>query len=363
MGGGGTSGAVQFPAYMENTHKQWLDADGITSYVFPSIPAVMKTMLADNPSPYESKTYEDINYAILPAISEELGEFDLAVDNFSATDTYQTITDSVVAQVDKEGVLNNIDTATLAEAIKSESKEVLTEAIAFATEQIDSGYLEDIFHAYIRRSNYAKSRAIRSFASGMADINAVQSSAFLFGVALIESEHLQQVDEFNRTLTKENYDKMVSEFMNSYKQRLGQELQVKLQEATTRTQFLSTAVQMTLQRYDRAIEWKQAVSQLTGELMRLRFVMDSESTANNADLDAKNAMWDMEVYKQGVALLGGIGGGHPLPEGPSKAGSAIGGALSGAASGAMAGSVIPGIGTAVGAGIGGVMGLASGLMN
>lgn len=360
--GGGTSGQVGFPDYMEETHQDFIGYG--SSFTGPSIFDVMESGLGSGGDPYISWTseYDDPSSDVVE-FEGDLDEYRDSVMALDHQDDWEGLVDAVLDKIDSSGMLESVDTSEIATALRTQNEEQLTSAIEFAIESLDDGILDDLVRSFDRRSAHTKARSIREFSSQMADINAVQSSAFLFGLALIESEHIQSVNEFNKEVTKDSFDRLVSENLALFKQRMTQEIEVKVREEALRAQIAGQHIQITYQQLMQNTELKRQVANLNTEMKRIKFVMNQEYVANSADMDAKSAMWDFKVYEYGVAYLGGLGGGAVLPDKPSKASSSIGGALSGAASGAMMGSVVPGIGPAVGAGVGALMGLGSGLLS
>ena len=94
---------------------------------------------------------------------------------------------------------------------------------------------------------------------------------------------------------------------------------------------------------------------LQTEISRIEIVADDEYTTAINEQEYREQTWDLEILERGIAALGITGGGHFVPKGPTKAGSAIGGALSGAALGAQ-------VGGPPGAAVGGVAGGIAGLL-
>jgi hypothetical protein len=111
------------------------------------------------------------------------------------------------------------------------------------------------------------------------------------------------------------------------------------------------------------IAWEDDYARMFVEGKRIKIVAKKEQTDQNATIDEKDGLWDLEVFQFGANLMAGIAGGtsgNKLKT-PSVAQSVIGGAMSGAATGAMIGgqagnAVGPGYGALIGA----VLGAAAG---
>lgn len=293
MGGGGSAGKVGYPTYLEEQHGQFLvGASGSGNSITPttSIYDLWEDGLGVGGNPYTGLSYSD------PA------------SDFTELEGLSTAF--------KDEVDGIVPADELTDAVNSAVKAADSNAITLATK------------AFQDSQKQTRARSLRSFSSEMAGINAVNSSAYMFGIALIESAALQSVENFRADLTIRQQEQLTQNFID-----------LRLQKA----QLLQT------------------VASITAEVKRLKVVAEAEYVANEADLSYKHANWEWEVVLNTVTAMGGLGGGTRLPGSPSKTASALGGALSGAATGAAIGSVVPGLGTAVGAGIGGLLGLASGV--
>ena len=277
-GGGGSSGKVSFPAYMETTHQNWLGYGSDT--IESSIVDIMNTALGS--SPFASTVAYDPDTDLAALIAYVTGLSTL------------------------EGLLEtNASMATLAAGITDD-----TNLVALAATFSDD--LSDQLDADV----YPR------FEAGMRDINAVMSSAFTIGRAVIESQRTKESAKF-----------------------LAQ-LRVK---ATTDDALKLIELQL---------QFRKALASLGVEATRMKLVAKSEEAATNVKYDEADAKWDLEVYQYGNNVLASIqGAAHYVPdkEKSNGVGNALGGALSGAA---MGGS----IGGPWGAAAGGVLGLGASLL-
>jgi hypothetical protein len=159
------------------------------------------------------------------------------------------------------------------------------------------------------------------FVAGMRDINAVVSSSFVVGRAMME---------VGRTKAISKYD------------------------AGLRYAMLPVAAD----RWARHLEWNRSVIMTYAEIMKLYFSTAMDIDGKNYELAAKEALWPFTVLDNERAALGALQGATNSKSdvaGASTAQKAIGGALTGAAAGAMVGGV-------PGAVIGGVLGAATGFL-
>jgi len=232
--GGGQSGMVDYPGYMKTKHESWLN----------EIDALIDVAIANNP--YEGPGWGDGWYVYNP--EEDLYEMIMALDDF------ETFLDELDAGVDDEAAAfgailqNRIDTDT-----------------------------------------------IPSFEAGMRDINAVQTTSFVIGKAILYARKDEQVAQYVADLNGK----------------------LRLQTMDQRRMLATYYV----------------------EALRLSIVAMKEHHDEYMEFETAAAKWDLEMYSYGGNMLASIGGarGGGGPAKPSRAQSAIGGAMVGASIGAYAG--------------------------
>jgi len=154
---------------------------------------------------------------------------------------------------------------------------------------------------------------VARFEAGMRNINAVNSSAFAVGKAIIYAKKNEQVATFSAGLRLDAF--------------------LKLAEARRLT-YATMA-----------------------EVYKAKIIAKKEEFDTQMEIDVKEALWEIEIYKYGGNMLSSIGGASQMtgPTGPAKAQSAMGGAMMGAMVGGYATSW-SGPGMAVGAVVGGIAG-------
>jgi len=282
-GGGGGSGVVDYPAHMKTWHNRTLDHMGVDT-VTSSMTDIINVALGTDP--YVGTLAYDPD--------TELTSMFTAIDDL----------DTMVALLSSGTGLDDIIANVLSDT------------------RIDNAVTEFSLDLADRLT----SEVIPRFESGMRDINAVVSSAFVIGRGIIETGQARQVSKYSA------------------------DLHMKM--------FSDTALNLVTLK----LQYQHIVSHLLVETNRLKIVAKKEETDTQLDIDESAATWDLNVFQHGANLLASIGGGVLVPNEvkkpskPSDASQAIGGALAGAATGAMIGSVVPGIGTVTGALVGAALG-------
>jgi hypothetical protein len=296
-----TAGRVDFPSHMKTIHQDWLNNTG--SDTMGSSQSMVDLMTASiGNSPYGSMTAYD------PATP--LAAMDTAITAFN------TLVDALDEETDWEA---KIDAAkTKIDAAVVDDTYVDADIAAFGNELDDQ--IDNI--------------VLPRFQGGMRDINAVMSSAFVVGEALIEGMR----------------DRDVAKYGTDLRQKL--HLQ--------RNDFIFKGTEAMLRDLFSRIELEKTVAHYTIEANRLEIVAEKEKKDTENSIEINDGRWDLETYQYGANLLAAIGGGTVIPSGASSPGddpstgqSALGGALAGASIGSSVGG---GTGALIGGALGGLAG-------
>jgi hypothetical protein len=276
--GGDSSATVRYAGYIEDKHKDFLNEI-----------VVRRTAAIDN-SPYASYTavasddgFFGVGYTLasFPSLYDMYGKFMAGLD-------VEVIYDQIYGDLMEGPVTHNL---------------VSAEA-AFLSDELES----DILPRY---------------EVGMRDLNAVMSSTFIIGKALLEETRLKAVAKYSAGL-----------------------------------QY--ALLPIAAQRWQAHLEWNKAVVLTYAEIMKLYFTAKMDVDNHNTEMLAKNRLWPFTVLdyeRVAIAALQGATKSTTNAAGGSGVGRAISGALGGAAAGAMMTPAFP----VAGAAIGGLLGLAGAL--
>jgi hypothetical protein len=300
--GGGSSGKVDYPDYMKDWHGRVLDDSG-TDSLSTSITAVMDAALGN--SPWAAYTAYDPD--------ADIAAYEAAVSDYA----------TILAGIDY-----TVDWASF-----------YAQAVATIDAAADDIVDDDVDAYADTLDDELTTKVLPRFRAGMRDVNAVVSSAFVIGQAVIEG------------------------FRDRDVARHASKLRVALVTGAN-SSYLEAVNQMTNLMINR-LNYEDSYAKLMIEANRIKIVAKKEESELNSRYDESDALWDLEVFKYGGNMLASIAGAavNEGVEGPSTGASMIGGALSGAAAGAMiAGASKGAIAGPVGAIIGGVLGAASALL-
>ncbi len=274
-------------------------------------------------------------------------------------------TEHAAAITDTESAVTGARTKASTEAVAA-----VTAAVTAAETILESAPVTNMIEQFRRRAESTHLKSLSRFTGGMADVNAVQSSAFLMGMALLESEHGERVEEFIARLSMQIYESVVPAYLQleatfstdhlaTFRDRANTHLRAQtvldLQVRSGRDNFMRQAVNDLSGMLVRLGESKRTLAATSGEAGRLKFVALSERDKQDVLYDVEEWLWELKLFQYGANVLSAqVTGGQVLPERPSQMSTTLGGAMTGAAIGT--GQAGPGIGTAVGAIVGGIGG-------
>jgi hypothetical protein len=293
-GGGGSSGKVEYPAYLQTAHGRLIDSGGTDS---PSNSVVDAINAAYGNSPY------------------------IGINAYDPTTTLTT------AEVPVTTLRNLNLTTALADAL---TEIPLIAAVVDPLVTDLTAKITPVVTAYTAMvDNEVQTKVLPKFRRGMQDINAVQTSSYVIGEALILAEETRDIAKFAADLELRAYDKR-------------NDMIVQLSD------YVLKSVQTNL-------TFHQTIAHISAEFARIKITAFKEQVEADAELDEKDAEWDLKLFQYGGNLIASIAGAAAtVNKKPNQFMSALGGVMSGVAAGAA-------MGGAPGAAIGGVLGGIAGL--
>lgn len=302
--GGGSSGKVRYPSYVETTHREWLENtidDWPQEYEDIGVAAgwnaltpltyVMESVLRGE-NPYEAAfTYDPSGD--LDEVNDRFEDYDDLVKQLQPYGDWETWVTDIAAVADDE-ILSTDEISDVVDAFE---------------DRLDDRYAAD----------WAK------IALGYAAENAVLTSAFPVAYANFMQNKQNAIDDFEAKLTLEDRQK--------------------------RADFINNNVRLVANLTLGRIDAHRMSTHLFGEINRQEIVAQREYLSTDLDMDVRETLFDFIPFEHAGALLAAPGGGVAVTETnhEKSAASVLGGTLSGAAAGASAGGP-------AGAVIGGVLG-------
>jgi len=297
-GGGGSSGKVGYPAYLETLHSDALNhggADTITHSLYDLLE------IADGNNPYLGAVAYDPSSEMV-ALADALDTYADKVDEFEPSTLWSA--GIVFGKADLETYLYS-----------------------------DSDFNDDADAFRDKLEAQLTSDVLPRFQAGMRDINSVMSSSFVIGQSILE-------DGIDREVAEHLSKLRVAGYMD------------KIDKVTQwADRFLGASIQK--------IEFYRTVSALTAEINRIRLLFKMEYDKQQLAWDNESATWQINLFQNLANLIASPSGGTAIYDNKDRKNSPWAGALSGAASGAQIGSSMGGYGAGIGALVGGVAGYLS----
>lgn len=219
--------------------------------------------------------------AVTAAGTEMLAAKAAKSTGLTETTDWAALITQAVSSVDTDGVLSTIDISTIVSAARSGASSELTAAIQAAVGAIDEAVIAAQVEAFRVEADKQRVRAIRQFSGQMADINAVNSSAFLFGFAVIQADHIAQVDRFQAELRKGVFDAAMQAHVDLYKADLAARLQAAVQDKVSRETLLREGAQLMANMYQVRAEYEKAIITLHERAWEFRIQAGIQADTTN----------------------------------------------------------------------------------
>lgn len=386
-GGGGSSGEVSWPTYLEGAHEDWLIGTGVTMGDTYSVTQLMQDAMAE--APFSAFT----DYGVAGFQAEIDGAIDFLEALSSTTNPVASWLGSTLDARDQYDAI--IGDNPLLESPEPEAALNITDGWEDPTLNADSD-IESLVAAEAEITNAVdafgdvmddrlNTEILPRFEAGMRDINAVQSSAFVLGRAVIEGMIDRDVANFQGDLRSKAFlqkdgllgqaaieqDRLNAANTDGKNRSIGQAY---LQDDTINAEDVKTQnlIRAELAKDRVNTSFQGADSQLRGlqeliavwqnratatiEAARVKYVMEKEEADKDLEKSVGQAQWDLSTYQYGVNVMAAISGGTTYPGNQDSAWqSAIGGAFAGASLGSQVSGGTP-FGAAAGGIIGGIGG-------
>lgn len=349
-GGGGVSGAVAFPAYIEALHEDWIYGSG-PSALTTTLEAAMN--VAFGADPYASASISNPS-TLLAQSKTQFDNFYSQVTSLVETTDFASFIDQAVSKADECDIDGKIDIRTILNRQISEATRTTEEAMATAKLLAESTVISDLIATFEVRQATSRAKRVTQFSASMADIGAIHSSAYLMGLGMIYAQEQEDSDTYAAQVSAQIFEQGIRTWLESYVAGLRTDTAVQVDNKAARERRVLTGLDVLFRMQHNKLNLYHASAQMLTEQNRIRILAEQEYDSNVIDMDVQSALWDMDVFGRGISVVGALSGyAHPLPEKPSKASSVLGGAMGGAAAGAALGP----IGAIGGAVLGGVAGL------
>ena len=292
----------------------------------------------------------------LAAVQTRLAALQVVIDAINPVTNHSTYNTAAVTAantiVDNALTKANAQTDDAVAVALAAATDVVTEALAAATTASASDEVDDLVDSFEEESRLEYLRGVSRFTAGMSDINAVNSSAFIFGLAIMERQRLSDVSKYRRELAVRVLSESIASFVSAY----GTVISANINSFASMLGLPINMVKDMVGMLGMKTGAMGADAHLTGEVRRIKIGAKSEEIFDQLKIDEADALWDFNLFQYGANMIASPSGAAMIPGKLTKAQSILGGATSGAAVGGA-------IGGPKGAGIGAVVGAIAGALD
>jgi len=323
---GGVSGEVRFPPFIEELHDAWLSN---------TLPSALTTTLEDEMDiafgndPYTSFTFTSPTTDFAKS-QTRVDEFVSATTALSQTVDFASIIDQAVLKADECDIDDEIDIRTILNRQIEMATASVEEGVVIAKALVDGTVITDLVTAFEERQSFTRAKRVSAFASGMADISEIHSSAFLMGLGSIFAQEQTDTASFDAQLSGRLFEQGVGIWIQSFLTGSRTDSTIQSVNKSARTDVVKTGLGIMHEMLQNKLVFKDTAARLQTEHNRVENVMLTEFEQGNLNLDVQSALWDLTIFGRGVGVVGGLSGyAYPLPEGPSRLQSVLGGVQEG----------------------------------
>lgn len=301
--GGGPAGKIGFAAYVEAVHTGMLGT-GVGVYNGTTLSTIMKALIDGAGSPYDGEVpYNPDND--ISSNQSRYNTYNTGVTGLNHQADWQAVVGTARSKLDESATYPKIDLVS-----NDIATNAIANAIALATSIIAGSAISDQVTAYENKVVPRFLRSVNRFASGLADIGAVNSSAFIIGMALLESDVNADVNKYDADLSGQVFNAIAVEGTKTV-----------LQTAATQRQHrniqLAEASTLMMEALNRKIASGAQATALQLALSQDKVQSKLQQNLRQVELDVLDSQWDLEVMAKGGQILGAPGSGTYIPSKPS----------------------------------------------
>lgn len=326
--GGGSAGKIQYPDYIVAAHSQFLDHDGGDVPV-SSITDAFNTAYSNNPFIGEAAYDPDPD---LTRAYNEITAFKVLAEAINPENDHTaamlSMADAVDSVINTDYISSPIPTVTI------DDSTLAGDTDAFAAAQ----------------NNILENTILPPWKAGMHNINAVTSSAFVIGEAILRGMMQADVTKYASGVRTQITAKNAELNADFIKQRQDMILKFNVQRNEMIRQTAESVIQMMLKKND----IYDSIALRATAYTQVHISAKYDETDANLTIGESDAKWEIGLFQPVAALIGAMaaGGGAPGARRPSRVASIAGGTISGASAGSAFGGYGALAGAVIGAGLG-----------
>lgn len=198
---------------------------------------------------------------------------------------------SIQKVIQQQSVVDEVAPQDVVGDATNKASSEINAAISTALDAVNQEVVEDLVNEFQQRVNDRLVGRKRRLSSVFADANAVHSSAFVIGHALLERDAQREVNRFDAEVSQQLFQEAIGQHLQAFSQSLQVEAEVRLQNAANKLQFIQQGSQIIA----------ELISQRTGkESTLIQSYLEAFSTRLEAYLQAEFRNKELDVQSEQV---------------------------------------------------------------
>lgn len=309
---GSPSGEIGFPEHVQDFHDEFLSGAGapaVDTHIDDAVQTLITTNPYDSLAPYDPAAALGTSGTagaekLTSTLDAELVELDTMVTALSHKTDWAGMVTKALGKL--EGAIE--DSEEVRELRRS--REVNYEAAQNAADLLDSAAVEQLMTSTRNRMGTGLAQSYSRFTAGMFDINAVVSTVFPAGMAMLEADHTATIGNIEATLQQRALEQAIvqSGFEDIEIERMTKNL------AREKLVFLLQSVETMANMQRLAVSSKTAWVQQYDAAIRLTMGAHSDEARLQIEYDLREAYNDLDVLLKGLGGLGAVNGIPTVPK-------------------------------------------------
>ena len=348
-GGGGTA-----PTYLQTYHQAILEGYDSTNTwassfawgsTFANNPSALRwiieyglTDVGGNPYTGVSSYNPDIDFS---EIDTALSELNSDLDNINPSTDWGNIVDVADAKFDEDMEYYDVDTMVdfVISRARSVGNEVLMDAVNAVITNLRDELVSSALNDLRNRQRNEHSRAVNKFVAPMADVNAVNSSAFAIGMAILEKDYEDRIAEIDTQYTLPMSRELFNGFLSVFVEQLKEHVAYYKDTMKARLLYDDTSVRamIDLTRLKTLSDIDFVKTYVDAK--KSRVIAKTEEYERNLAIDVEEGRWDLSLLTEASNILGNpVGAINPKQIQPTRVQTALSTGLGFASVAAAAGT-------------------------
>lgn len=186
-------------------------------------------------------------------------------DSTTNIDDLTDLNDAITSLANKFDELGLVEHGSIKQVINdalASASDGLREAATEAALMVEEQPVDDLIQSQQALIDEQTAESKRDFASGMSGINAVHSSSFIIGMALIEREGDRSINEFTGQLKREAYQQAYQTYASVFQSTIQAGLEVEVSFASQKNQLLESGFNALVQMRGQRLQFRQLLAQI-----------------------------------------------------------------------------------------------------